>query len=108
MKKRLLFIAPHLSTGGMPQYLYKQIIAVLQDFDVYCIEWDNVTGGVLVVQRNRILEALGDKLITLGEDKTELLIYVNYKIKPDIIHLQEIPEMFMGYGIAEKLYATDR
>lgn len=108
MKKRLLFIAPHLSTGGMPQYLYKQITAVLQDFDVYCIEWDNVTGGVLVVQRNRILEALGDRLITLGEDKTELLNYVNNKIKPDIIHLQEIPEMFMGYGIAEKLYATDR
>ena len=108
MKQRLLFIAPHLSTGGMPQYLYKQIEALLEDFDVYCIEWDNVTGGVLVVQRNRILEALGDRLITLGEDKTELLIYVNYKIKPDIIHLQEIPEMFMGYGIAEKLYATDR
>jgi FkbM family methyltransferase len=108
MKQRLLFIAPHLSTGGMPQYLYKQITAVLEDFDVYCIEWDNVTGGVLVVQRNRILEALGDKLITLGEDKTELLNYVNNKIKPDIVHLQEIPEMFMGYGIAEKLYATDR
>ena len=108
MKQRLLFIAPHLSTGGMPQYLYKQIIAVLEDFDVYCIEWDNVTGGVLVVQRNRILEALGDRLITLGEDKTELLNYVNNKIKPDIVHLQEIPEMFMGYGIAEKLYATDR
>ena len=108
MKQRLLFIAPHLSTGGMPQYLYKQITAVLQDFDVYCIEWDNVTGGVLVVQRNRILEALGDRLITLGEDKTELINYVNNKIKPDIVHLQEIPEMFMGYGIAEKLYETDR
>jgi FkbM family methyltransferase len=108
MKQRLLFIAPHLSTGGMPQYLYKQIVALLEDFDVYCIEWDNVTGGVLVVQRNRILEALGDRLITLGEDKTELLNYVNNKIKPDIVHLQEIPEMFMGYGIAEKLYATDR
>lgn len=108
MKQRLLFIAPHLSTGGMPQYLYKQITALLEDFDVYCIEWDNVTGGVLVVQRNRILEALGDRLITLGEDKTELLNYVNNKIKPDIVHLQEIPEMFMGYGIAEKLYATDR
>ena len=108
MKQKLLFIAPHLSTGGMPQYLYKQITAVLEDFDVYCIEWDNVTGGVLVVQRNRILEALGDRLITLGEDKTKLLNYVNNKIKPDIVHLQEIPEMFMGYGIAEKLYASDR
>jgi FkbM family methyltransferase len=103
MKKRLLFIAPHLSTGGMPQYLYKQIITLLEDFDVYCIEWDNVTGGVLVVQRNRILEALGDRLITLGENKENLLLHIKV-IKPDIIHLQEIPEMFMGYGLAEKLY----
>lgn len=107
MKQKLLFIAPHLSTGGMPQYLYKQIISVLEDFEVYCIEWDNVTGGVLVVQRNRILEALGDKLITLGEDKTKLLEYI-ININPDVIHLQEIPEMFMEYGIAEKLYSTDR
>lgn len=107
MKQKLLFIAPHLSTGGMPQYLYKQITAVLEDFDVYCIEWDNVTGGVLVVQRNRILEVLGDKLITLGEDKTKLFSHIN-TIKPDLIHLQEIPEMFMGYEIAEKLYAGDR
>ena len=99
MKQKLLFIAPHLSTGGMPQYLYKQITAVLEDFDVYCIEWDNVTGGVLVVQRNRILEVLGDKLITLGEDKTKLFSHTN-TIKPDLIHLQEIPEMFMVYEIA--------
>jgi glycosyltransferase involved in cell wall biosynthesis len=103
MNKKLLFIAPHLSTGGMPQYLYKQMESLINDFDIWCIEWDNVTGGVLVVQRNRILELIGDKLITLVEDKTELLSYIA-KIKPDIVHLQEIPEMFMDYGVAEKLY----
>jgi len=103
---KVLFIAPHLSTGGMPQYLYKQIEA-LSDLDVYCIEWDNVTGGVLVVQRNRILSLLGDKLITLGENKEELLSYID-RIKPDIIHLQEIPEMFMSHELAEKLYNLNR
>jgi glycosyltransferase involved in cell wall biosynthesis len=103
---KILFIAPHLSTGGMPQYLYKQIEA-LSDLDVYCIEWDNVTGGVLVVQRNRILSILGDKLITLGENKEELLEHIN-RISPDIIHLQEIPEMFMSHELAEKLYSSDR
>jgi FkbM family methyltransferase len=90
----------------MPQYLYKQI-ETLSDFNVYCIEWDNVTGGKLVVQRNRILDKLGDKLITLGENKEELLEIIE-KINPQVVHLQEIPEMFMSYELAEKLYATGR
>ena len=34
-KKVILFIAPHLSTGGMPQYLYKQIECLVDVFDVY-------------------------------------------------------------------------
>jgi len=49
MKKKIVFIAPHLSTGGMPQYLVKQVESIKDDMDVYCIEWGDVTGGVLVV-----------------------------------------------------------
>jgi len=106
-KKTLVYIAPHLSTGGMPQYLFKQIESVINDFDVYCIEWDNVTGGVLVVQRNKIQNILGDRLITLGEPRENLFSILD-RIKPDIIHLQEIPEMFMEEDIADHLYATNR
>lgn len=106
-KKTIVYIAPHLSTGGMPQYLFKQIQSVINDFDVYCIEWDNVTGGVLVVQRNRIQNILGDKLITLGQDKEELFSVLD-RIKPDVIHLQEIPEMFLPRHIADRLYNAPR
>lgn len=107
MKKRLLFIAPHLSTGGMPQYLYKQIESLIKDFDIYCVEWSDVTGGKLVVQRNRILDILGNRLITLGANKHDLLKIIE-DIKPDFIHLQEIPEMFMEYELACELYSKDR
>lgn len=107
MKKKIIFIAPHLSTGGMPQYLFKQIEAIHDIMDVYCIEWDNVTGGVLVVQRNKIQHILGDKLITFGENKEQLFEVLN-TICPDIVHLQEIPEMFMQAHIAEKFYRKDR
>jgi FkbM family methyltransferase len=107
MKKTLVYIAPHLSTGGMPQYLFKQIESVINDFDVYCIEWDNVTGGVLVVQRNRIQSLLGNKLITLGENKEELFTILK-NINPDVVHLQEIPELFMPTAIANRLYRKDR
>ena len=106
-KKTLVYIAPHLSTGGMPQYLFKQIESMINDFDVYCIEWDNVTGGVLVIQRNRIANLLGDRLITLGEPREQLFTLLD-RINPDVVHLQEIPELFMSTDIANKLYRKDR
>jgi FkbM family methyltransferase len=106
-KKVILFIAPHLSTGGMPQYLYKQIECLVDVFDVYCAEWDDVTGGHLVVQRNKILNLLGKNLITLDQDKHHLFKIIE-EFRPDIIHLQEIPEMFMPYDVAQKLYSANR
>ena len=60
---RLLFVSPHLSTGGLPQFLLKKIEVLNDTFDIWCIEWDNITGGQLVVQRNQIQNLLGSKLI---------------------------------------------
>lgn len=107
MKEKILFIAPHLSTGGLPQYLFKQMESLVDDFDVYCIEWENVTGGVLVIQRNRVVNLLGDRLITLPEDKHQLFTVIE-QLQPDIIHIQEIPELFMSHDVAQKLYHIDR
>jgi FkbM family methyltransferase len=105
--KKLLFISPHLSTGGQPQYLYKQIQSLVNDYEIYCIEWENVTGGVLVVQRNLIKKLLGNRLITLDEDKNKILTQIA-GINPDIIHFQEIPEYFIPYDIAVRIYKSDR
>lgn len=107
MKKKLVFIASHLSTGGMPQYLLKQIQAVQDDFEVFCIEWQDVTGGRFIVQRNQIKELLKSNLISLSEDKSEILAILD-GINPDIIHLQEPPEYFMPYDIAHQLYYGNR
>jgi FkbM family methyltransferase len=78
-----------------------------EDNEVWCIEWDNVTGGVLVVQRNRIAALLGPRLLTLGEKRENLFSFIK-TINPDVIHLQEIPEMFMPYKIASRLYNQNR
>jgi len=107
MKKKIVYIAPHLSTGGMPQYLYKEMELLQNDFEIYCIEWGDVTGGVLVIQRNKIKNLLGNQLLTLGENKWELFDMIK-RIQPDAIHLQEIPELFMPYDIAKVLYDKNR
>ena len=106
--QKLLYVAPHLSTGGLPQYLTKKIELLKDEFEIYLVEWDDCTGGRLVVQRNKILSLLDkNHFFTLGEDKQEFLNIVN-KINPDIIHLEEIPEFFMDDDITRKLYSIDR
>ena len=106
--KKLLYIAPHLSTGGLPQYLTKKIELLKNEFEIYLIEWVDCTGGVLVVTRNKILKLIDpDKIFTLGEDKQEIINIIN-QIQPDIIHLEEIPEMFMDSTISEQIYTSDR
>jgi glycosyltransferase involved in cell wall biosynthesis len=106
--KKLLYIAPHLSTGGLPQYLVKKIQLLKNEFDIHLVEWVDCTGGVLVVQRNKLLDLVNPtNFHTLGEDKNDLFNIIS-NIKPDIIHLEEIPEYFMDSDIAQKLYSTGR
>ena len=106
--QKLLYIAPHLSTGGLPQYLTKKIELIKDDFEIYLIEWVDCTGGRLIVQRNKILNLVdSDKFFTLQEDKNKLFDIIN-QISPDIIHLEEIPEYFMDDEIARKLYSINR
>ena len=106
--QKLLFIAPHLSTGGLPQYLTKKVELIKDEFEVYVIEWVDCTGGRLVVTKNKLLELVDkDKFFTLDENK-DVLFTIIEKIQPDIIHLEEIPEYFMDDSIARKLYSVDR
>jgi glycosyltransferase involved in cell wall biosynthesis len=107
--KKLLYIAPHLSTGGLPQYLTKKVELLNNDYEIHLVEWQDVTGGRLVVTKNKIKALLPkDRFYTLGEDKTEILNIIN-NIKPDIIHLEEIPELaHFPRDIIEQIYKTDR
>jgi hypothetical protein len=107
--KKLLYIAPHLSTGGLPQYLTKKIELLNDTYDIYVVEYDDITGGVLVIQKNKIKNLIGDKLITIpfGSDKNILIDKIN-EIQPDIIHLEELPEYFMSDDIAKKIYTDNR
>ena len=106
--KKLLFIAPHLSTGGLPQYLTKKIELLKDKFDIHLVEWVDCTGGVLVVTRNKVTQLVApEKFYTLDDNKQQLIDIIN-DIQPDIIHLEEIPEFFMDDNIAQQIYTQDR
>lgn len=107
VKSKLLFITPHLSTGGAPQYLLKKIQELIEEFQIYCVEYNNSGGTAFVVQKNQIKELLGQKLTTLNEDKSRILEIIDI-IDPDIIHFEEMPEYFCDVELTKKIYCAER
>ena len=105
--KKLVYIVPHLSTGGLPQYTLKMIQEFIKDFEVYCIEYQDISGGTFTVQRNQVVDLLCNNFYSLPENKTEMIDII-YKINPDVIHFQEIPDSFVDVNILEKIYKPDR
>jgi glycosyltransferase involved in cell wall biosynthesis len=96
---KVLFIAPHLSTGGMPAFLLKRIQALQQysNFEIYVIEWKFYSPDY-VVQRKQIQELVGENFYSfLGDGYAQKgIIDFCYEKEIDIIHIEEIPEGFDG------------
>lgn len=98
---KVLFIAPHLSTGGMPAFLLKRIQALKQysDIELFVIEWRCYSSD-FVVQRNQIQNLLGENFISFFGDKEvqKNITKFCYDKEIDIIHMEEIPEGFDSFN----------
>ena len=104
-RKKLLYICPHLSTGGQPQYAYKQIKHFIKEFDIEVVEINNSGGNAFVVQKNRIKSLV--EVHTLGEDKSEIIQIIE-GYSPDIIHFQEIPEFDLPKYVLDIIFRKSR
>jgi hypothetical protein len=104
-KKKLLYVAPHLSTGGQPQYLYKQVKEFIKDFEIEVVEINNSGGTAFVVQKDRIKSLV--PIHTLAEDKSKILQIIE-DFKPDIIHFQEIPQFDLPLFALDVIFRKDR
>ena len=98
---KILYITPHLSTGGLPQYLYKKIEVVSNvNNDISLIEWED-QAPIYRVQKDLIKEIINKPNFVSWEQGTS----VEKKIKHiknfirdsnfDIIHIEEFPEFFL-------------
>ncbi len=105
MKSKILYLAPHLSTGGMPSFLLKQVELLNDLYDIHVVEYQFFTAD-FVVHRNAIKEILGNKVYTLGDTKSELIDIIE-GIRPDIVHLHDVAERF-DYDTMSQLYNTSR
>jgi FkbM family methyltransferase len=105
--KKILFIAPHLSTGGLPQVLVNKLELLKDDYTIKCVEW-SWHGDAFVVQKNRIKNLIGPQnLFMLGEDKDKIFDLI-HNFQPDIICLEEFCEHFISEEINEKLFSSKR
>ena len=100
---KILFLAPHLSTGGMPSFLLKQIELLKDEFDISVVEYEFYTAD-FVVQRNAIQSLV--KVYTLGENKLELLDIIK-EVSPNIIHIHDPSERFDN-ELMSHLYMSNR
>ena len=102
-RPRIMFIAPHLSTGGMPAFLQKSIECLHTDVSVVEYQCHSLD---YVVQRDAIKELVGGAFVTLYENKMELFDLIK-AWKPDVIHIHE-PSERLDRQMVEQLYNPDR
>ena len=104
-RKKLLYVAPHLSTGGQPQYLLRQVEHFHKEFQIEVVEINNSGGDVFAVQKNKIKALV--PVHTLGDDKSKIIDVIE-TFKPDIIHFEEIPQFDLAPYILDAIFRKDR
>ena len=105
-KVKLLYLAPHLSTGGMPEFLLGRLKALIDEptFDIHVVEY-TCYAETYTVQRDQIKAMLGPNFHTIGHlgalsqlEREEVLKATIADISPDIIHIEESPEAFDSFN----------
>lgn len=105
---KVLFIAPHLSTGGMPAFLLKRIQSLINytNVEVFVVEWCDYSPN-FIVQKEQIKKLVGDNFFNFGSlgnpesgvhgNKKDFIQFL-YDKEINIIHIEEIPEGFDSYN----------
>jgi hypothetical protein len=119
-KIKLLYLTPHLSTGGMPQFVLKRI-QELQKFkdqiEIFLVEYSQFSIYIFV-QRNKIIELLDEiiffswRFYNYQKRKYELIDIIKDN-KIDIIHSEEMIDGFESFNkipiyLLNQIYSNDR
>lgn len=102
---KILYLMPHASTGGMPAFVLKTIETLKDDVEIFVVEYACHSLDY-VVQRNAIMDIVGDNFRTLHDNKMELFDVIN-EWKPDVVHIHE-PAERLNSDMVAKLYDNNR
>lgn len=105
--KKLLVISPHFSTGGAPAVTLNKIKLLKDSYALKVVEYSFLSWQ-FVVQRNAVIELVGEEnFYSLSGNKKEQLINILDDFQPDVVALEEFPEMFMDRDAADYLYSHE-
>ena len=102
-----MILTPHMSTGGCPQVVAKKVELLRDYYNVIVVEWEMIAWSY-VVQRNKVINMIGNKFITLSENKEYDLFNVIEDNSVDYIMIEEFSETFMPNHIMKRLYSKDK
>lgn len=102
---KLVYITPHLSTGGMPEYLRKKIELLKEDFQIWVLELNYEPNYDTI--RKKIQELIGSRLINCDSNFEKIWMNIE-NINPDIIHFEEISDYYYSDWLLTKIYDKDR
>ena len=102
---RIIYVTPHLSTGGMPEYLRRKVELMKEDNDVWVVEKHFEPAYRSI--RDKIERLIGDRLINIGDNYYKLLELIK-EVEPDVIHFEELSDYHFPENFLELIYTKDR
>lgn len=102
---KIVYITPHLSTGGMPEYLRKKVELLKNDHDVWVMELH--TEHAYRIIRDKIESLIGERLIAIDRNFDRMFQLIQ-QIDPDILHFEELSDYHVPESILDKIYVPDR
>lgn len=102
---KIIYITPHLSTGGMPEYLRKKVELLKDEHDVWVMELH--TEYAYRIIRDKIESLIGERLIAIDRNFDRMFQLIQ-DIEPDVIHFEELSDYHVPESILDKIYVSDR
>lgn len=102
---KIIYVTPHLSTGGMPEYLRNKIELLLPDNEVWVVEKSFEPAYRTV--RDKIQALIGKNLVSLGGN-LQLLPNLIKQISPDVVHFEELADYHFSDDILDQIYTVNR
>ena len=96
-----------MSTGGCPQVVAKKVELLKDYYNVIVVEWEMIAWA-FVVQRNKVIDMIGNKFISLSENKEYDLFNIIEDHNVDYIMIEEFSETFIPTHIMKRLYSKNR
>lgn len=101
----IIYVTPHLSTGGMPEYLRGKVELLYKEHNVWVVEKTFEPAYKSI--RDKIENLIGDRLVTLGDNHGKLLKLIN-EIKPDVVHFEELSDYHFKEELLNQIYSPNR